>query len=315
MAAAKGCLLADVAAAFERASPGGSPGWGLLEDHVHPSAAGQLLLARTLVQALTDPASPWPIAAQALERLRPAEEYRARMGDSPLEQLRVCQDMAQLLTQEPLARGHDRRAARLGKEGQALWGSLLPAERAAYKRWRTRQGSEPLALIAADRLFAAGNLAAARPYYRASHLERPFTVRGDLWATLRWARCAQLRGPLAPPEVEAVAAAEWRARFLAEAPGANQARLTFFKGYARHLVGDADRALAHLEAAAADRGVWRAYFHDLLWLLCESLADRGRFAEAATYVRQISAEVGQQQFGRRLLGWLAERQDRVGRGE
>ena len=311
VAAAKGCLLADVEAAFERASPGGSPGWSLIADHLHPSAAGQILLARTLVQALAGPGSPWPVAAEALQRLRPAGEYRMMMGDSPLEQLRVCQAMARLLSEKPLDRGHRRRVAELVEDGQALWGSLLPVERAAYERQQSRQGGEPLALSVADQLFAAGNPAAARRYYRASRLERPFTVRGDLWATLRWARCAQLRGPLAPAEVEAVEAAEWRARFLAEAPGANQALFTFFKGYARHLVGDGDQALAHLEKAAADPGVRRTFFHDLLWLLCEGLADRGRFAEAETWVRRISAEVGQEQLGRQLLGWLAEHRNRV----
>jgi hypothetical protein len=70
-----------------------------------------------------------------------------------------------------------------------------------------------------------------------------------------------------------------------------------------------------LEKAAADAGVRRTFFLDLLWLLCEGLADRGRFAAAETYVRQISAEVGQEQFGRQLLGWLAERRNRVGAAE
>ena len=311
VAAAKGCLLADVEAAFERASPGGSPGWSLIADHLHPTAAGQILLARTLVQALAGPGSPRPVSAEALQRLRPAGEYRSMLGDSPLEQLRVCQAMARLLSEPPLDRGHRGRVAGLVADGQALWKSMLPAERAAWERRRSLQPGEPLALSGADHLFAAGNPAAARPYYRASRLERPFTVRGDLWATLRWARCAQLRGPLAPADVEAVEAAEWRARFLAAAPGANQAFFTFFKGYARHLAGDGEQALAHLEKAAADAGIRRTFHHDLLWLLCEGLADRGRFAEAETWVRRISAEVGQEQPGRQLQGWLAERRNRV----
>ena len=312
VAANSGSLLADVEASFGRSSPGGSPGWALIDDHLHPSAAGQLLLARTIVAALAGPGSPRPIAAQALQRLRSEEGYRSMMGDLPLEQLAVSQAMVQLLSEKPLGHGHKGRVAQLAEEGQRLWQGLLPAERLAYERWQRRQKKELLVLNGADQLFAAGDLVAARRYYRSAQLEKPFTWKADLWATLRWARCAELLGNLQPADLEVVEAAEKRARFLARAPDANAAFFDFFSGYARHLAGDGDQALALLEKSAADEGVRRTFFFDLLWLLCEELASQGKFERAENYVRQIAAEVGQDHFGRQLLGWLAERRAEAG---
>ena len=68
-AAERGAVIADFESAFREASPIGSPGWDLLDDHVHPSLRGQALAARTVVRAmerLDGPLAPNPAAVDAL---------------------------------------------------------------------------------------------------------------------------------------------------------------------------------------------------------------------------------------------------------
>lgn len=51
-AATKGAVLCDLEAVFRRASPGGTTGWELLDDQVHPNIPGQLLVARSILDSM-----------------------------------------------------------------------------------------------------------------------------------------------------------------------------------------------------------------------------------------------------------------------
>ncbi len=293
VALAEGAALADVEQAFLQASPAAGVGWELMADHLHPSAPGQVLLARTIAGVVLSPAE--------MGRLRPDAAYREGQGDLPVEKLAVSRAMTALLSEPPLNTSGPGRVAQLEEESQRLWAELSPAERLGCERWAAGQGPELLVLNVADQAFATHEYHLARIYYRAARLEEPYTVWGDLWATLRWGRCQELLGGLEPGTRAAVEQMMERAALLALAPDFDPALGLFFSGYALHLLGRRAEAVARLEQAAADRGIQRTFGPDLVSLLAENLVALGRRAEAEQQVLRITGALGQREFGQQLL--------------
>ena len=79
-AESRGAVLCDLQRAFREASPGGSVGWELMDDHVHPSLLGQELVARSIVRTLSGVEGPASVAPERLAALPDAESYFERLG-------------------------------------------------------------------------------------------------------------------------------------------------------------------------------------------------------------------------------------------
>jgi len=302
VAAEEGVLLADVEECFRAHSPAAGVGWELMADHLHPAAAGQVLLARAIVAALKGAPAPWQVASGAADRLAAADEYGRRLGDLPIERLAVLRAMAALLAAPPLDAGNERRVQTLRQQAAVLWDELSAGEQSGVERWRTGAGPELLALNVAEACYAAREYERARAYYRAARLEEPYTIWGDLWSTLRYVRCGQLSGdPIGPTERVALSALLDRLRFLSVAPDFSPGLQDFIRGYAHHLLGEHVRALAALERAAQDANIRKKFTTDLLELLVAELMTAGRLAAAERYAVEIAAEQGQEAFGRALV--------------
>ena len=302
VAAEEGALLAEVEARFLDHSPAAGVGWELMADHLHPTAAGQALLARAVAAALREAPQPWGFPRERLQRLQADDRYRQRLGDLPVEQLAVIRAMARLFGSPPMDEGNESRAEDLRRQGDSLMAGLSPGERRGVERWVRGEGPDLLALNVAEALFSAREYQRARAYYQAARLEQPFTIWSDLWAALRWVRCGRLLGR--PPDEADRAALETvldRQRFLARAPGFSQGLRDFIEGYARHLLGQRAGALAALEAAIRDEETRRRFFPELLQLLVIELIAAGRPGDAEGYALQVSAELGQEAFGRALV--------------
>ncbi len=302
VAAAEGVLLADVEERFRAHSPEAGVGWELMVDHLHPVAAGQVLLTRAIVAALEGASAPWQIAPGAADRLATADEYRRRLGDLPVERLAVLRAMAVLLAAPPLDAGNEGQVQTLRQQAVALWDELSAGEQSGVERWRTGEGPELLALNVADACYAAREYERARAYYRAARLEEPYTIWGDLWSTLRYVRCGQLVGDsIGSAERSTLHALLDRLRFLSEAPDFSLGLQDFIRGYTYHLLGEHVKALAALESAVQDANIRKTFTTDLLELLVAELIISGRSADAERYAVEIAAEQGQEAFGRALV--------------
>ena len=302
VAAEEGVLFADVEARFRAHSPAAGVGWELMADHLHPVAAGQVLLARSIVAALEEAPTPWMVAPDAADRLAAADEYRRRLGDLPVERLAVLRAMVVLLAAPPLDEGNERRVQTLRQQATALWDELSAGEQSGVEHWRTGEGPELLALNVAEACYDAQEYERARAYYRAARLEEPYTIWGDLWSTLRQMRCGQLAGdPIGPTDRAVLSALLDRLRFLSEAPDFSPGLQDFIRGYAYHLLGEHVRALAGLESAAQDANIRKTFTTDLLELLVAELMSAGRWADAERYAVQVAAEQQQEAFGRALV--------------
>ncbi len=301
VAAETGALLAEVEASFLQHSPAAGVGWELMADHVHPTAAGKVLMARAIVTAMEE-APPWRLASQRHRPLQADDEYRRRLGDLPVERLAVLRAMAGLFGAPPMDRGNEGRESALLRQADLLWDQLSAGERRGVERWLEGQGPDMLALNVAETLFTARDYPRARDYYRAARLEEPYTIWGDLWSTLRWVRCGQLMGhPLGTAERTALRSLLDRLRFLAQAPDFSPGLQAFIKGYTHHFLGERARALAAFEDAVEDGNIRQLFFGDVLELLVAELMAAGRFADAERYAVQIAAEQHQEAFGRALV--------------
>ena len=306
VAVQEGAFLADVSARLRAESPSAGIGWELMADHLHPAAPGQVLLAWSVVAALKSAPVPWELPADWQSRLAGPDDYRQRLGDLPVERLAVLRAMAALFAAPPMDQGNEGRVRALEQAAAAAWAGLSGGERTGVERWSKGEGPNLLPLNVADALFATGDYALARDYYRAANLEEPYTVWGDLWGTLRRLRAAKLVGDTV--DVGELDALQERMHLLAQAPDFTEGLGDFFSGYALHLRGDGSGALAALESAVRDPGIRRTFFADLLELLAAELVAADRWADAEHYVAQVAAEQRRVPFGHQLIERL-----RVGR--
>ena len=294
----KGATLVDGELLFAKYSSSAGIGWDLMDDHVHPSAQGQILLAREVAESVVD------LLAVTSDGIKMSDvEYRQMQGETSLDELAVSHDMYILLSEEPMGEGNELQANRLAERSDSLWNTLTIGERNGYQRWRKGKGSDLLPLNAADQLFAQGDLARASTYYRAAALEEPFTPWGDIWATLRWGRTRQLSGIFGEEEKEIVETMRARLDFLANTSDLSPELVNFFYGYSSFLIEGEGVEL--LESAIDDKQVRRLFFFDLLAILCEKLPEDGRQGDAERYVREVTEEIGQINYGKFLLEQMA----------
>lgn len=85
--------ICDVEAAFHTNSPGGSIGWELMDDHVHPTLRGQALIAETIIASLTRFNGPLAISETARQRLPDWQAYAKRLGDNKYDRYGVAHMM------------------------------------------------------------------------------------------------------------------------------------------------------------------------------------------------------------------------------
>ena len=250
-----GAVLADVAHAFAEVAPPEGVGWGLMVDHVHPSIAGQLLMARTIAAAISQvpAATVPPVDAR---RLRGDEEYRRLLGDVPVLRWQVDHNMAELLASPPLDRYNAHNAIRFQRLAAQGWRQLTKAEQQGVIGPTRHPVDVPLVLKVADRLFAAEDMSRARIYYAASRRQAPFAAVGDLWAAARWAQAIRRSGrDLTPVEQARLEECLARLPFVVPAPELDSSFMARVERQLKDLLGHPRQALQGLgyQPAVGDR--------------------------------------------------------------
>jgi tetratricopeptide (TPR) repeat protein len=91
-----GAVLCDLRNAFRSASPGGCIGWELMDDHVHPTLAGQILIARTIVTAMSGLSGSIQVRPDQVNELASDETYFKRLGDNIYDRYAVAYTIREL---------------------------------------------------------------------------------------------------------------------------------------------------------------------------------------------------------------------------
>lgn len=292
LADAEDILLADVEQAFRHASPPQGIGWELMSDHVHPSVDGQILMARTMLRTLRPLLGEQPTS---WEKIRSDASYRTALGDLPVERVTLQRTVATLLSKPPMARYNAHNARLFHNLAATGWQALSVAEQRGIEQWTQDPTEVSLVLEVADQLFAADAFARAEVHYAAARHQAPFTLRGDLWAAVRWAWTLQLqREEFTPTHKQELQLALVRANFLAQGKSASQSTpiLNYIRGQLHYFLQQHKRALPYLEAAFHVEKFRRQFIDTLFPVLAAELFYADRADEARRLARLVSDEEG-----------------------
>jgi tetratricopeptide (TPR) repeat protein len=258
-AAGPGATLCDMETAFRAASPGGSIGEELMDDHVHMTVAGQALFARTVVRAMTGLPAPLHVDPAAADALPDGEQYAQRLGRSVYTDYVAANRIRSLFKIPFMRENNGERAAHAEDVCNRLQAAMSDVDREAVERWRdpALHGAtdRPLTWIVGLYRMESGDYAAAAELFRTARQSVP-TV--SLWRLeLTWLLLGCRRHVLPEPEGEdallcreAVAIGEILDRLGAE----ENADVLRYLGLAYHLAGDFPQAIRCLERSLALAG-------------------------------------------------------------
>ncbi|MFN7020846.1 MAG: hypothetical protein ACK4WH_05910 [Phycisphaerales bacterium] len=164
-----GATLCDLRAAFRAASPGGSIGWELMDDHVHPTLAGQHLIAREIVRTMTSMPGRCGVSTAAFEALGTFEQFADRLGANPYDEYGAAHTM-RVLGRIPFVQQTN---PELFARSDRLCGRIIESQpeevRSAMRDWQkpeTHKGEQrPISGMVARALVQRREFAAAEPLF------------------------------------------------------------------------------------------------------------------------------------------------------
>jgi len=154
-------IICDVEAFFREASPGGSVGWELMDDHVHPSLEGEAMLARAMVERLTHAEGPIHVEPKIYQSLSDNDEYARRLGDNPFDRYGVNHQMRVLFSIPFMKETNPRALVRYDQRVRQFEKTLSPDLLEIAQNWQTKTphagGMRPITGMIARGLMRRGN--------------------------------------------------------------------------------------------------------------------------------------------------------------
>jgi tetratricopeptide (TPR) repeat protein len=138
----QGAQLCEAEAAFRNHSPGGSIGWELMDDHVHPSLPGQALLARSIVETLTRRSDSLQVSKERFASLPGAASYARRLGDNPYDRYAVAHLLRTLYTISFMEKSNPQALQRFNKYALRLESRMPRAIRDIVWQWQKKLSRE-----------------------------------------------------------------------------------------------------------------------------------------------------------------------------
>jgi len=178
-------IICDVEAFFREASPGGSVGWDLMDDHVHPSLMGEAMLARAMVERLTHELGPIRVEPESYQSLPGNDVYASRLGDNPYDRYGVNHQMRVLFSIPFMKETNPRALVRYDQRIRQFEKTLPPDLLELAQNWQTKTphagGMRPITGMMARGLMRRGNFVEAGrllkiaqqsvPVYTSWHME------------------------------------------------------------------------------------------------------------------------------------------------
>jgi tetratricopeptide (TPR) repeat protein len=255
-AAQTGGVLCDMEAAFRAASPGGSIGEELMDDHVHMTVAGQELFARTIVRTMADLPPPLHVAGSVADALPGGSAYEQRLGRSVYTDFVAADRVASLFSISFMRENNPEAAERAERRRDSLQARMSPPDRVALARWRdpALHGAtdRPLTYAVGVQRMENGDYATAAELFRNARDSLPTVSLWRLELTWLLLKCRRHLAAEPDPEDlrlcrEAIAIGELLDRFGDE-PSPDVLR---YLGLAYNLAGDHPAAVRCLERARA----------------------------------------------------------------
>ena len=160
-----GAMLCGLEQVFRAASPGGAIGWELMDDHVHPTLAGQALIARAWVESLMHLQGRLHVSAEAYARLASWQDYADRLGQNVFDAYGVAHQMRVIFSIPFIRETNPEAFARSDALANGIETNYSPEIRAVMHEWQTHNphagGKRPLTGMVARVLMREGKYAEA----------------------------------------------------------------------------------------------------------------------------------------------------------
>jgi lysophospholipase L1-like esterase len=153
-----GARLCDLREAFRQNSVGGVVGWDLMDDHVHPSLRGQVLVARTVLESLARLPGRLHVTPEQLAQLPDWIHYAHRQGQNPYEDYARVMGLISLFSSGFMQASNPQARDRLQQEADRLAEAMPPVLARALAQavhQRLYQGQSFSASAVAGALFYA----------------------------------------------------------------------------------------------------------------------------------------------------------------
>lgn len=158
-----GASICDLEKRFRAASPGGVIGWELMDDHVHPTLAGQALFARSIVESMTHLAGRLQVTPEAYARLASPQDYERRLGANPFDAYGVARRMRVIFGIPFMRETNPQAFARFDALANGIETNYSTQIRAVMREW---QPNRPLTGMVAHLLMREGKYAQALDLFR-----------------------------------------------------------------------------------------------------------------------------------------------------
>ena len=304
--------LCDIAEIFRGQSADGATGWDLLDDHVHPSLAGQARAARAMAAAC---APLLGIDPGAMDGLPADEAYADRLGRNFYDDYRVSHVLRTLFGIPFMREANPTAFERFAAAEQAAEEKMSPAVQAAVREWQSSKlhvgGSRPLAGMVARVLQDEGWTSEALPLYAVAAQQVRAYSSWRVEDVYLWLLCRQkVNGRLDDGDLasasEAIAQGEFlvRHRLTSGAPRPGRGHLALLVAGLHDLMGETKKSLPFLlsirpgltgeDRFLADQALVVAYLRmgqkvEAMAVVDEGVARGGQFAEA---YRRLRAAAG-----------------------
>ncbi|MBU0678258.1 MAG: tetratricopeptide repeat protein [Verrucomicrobia bacterium] len=168
----EGAVLCDVREAFRASSPGGSIGWELMDDHVHPSLKGQAVLARAIVETMTNLTGSLHVTLSDQTDQSDRSDWRAyaeRLGDNIYTRYGVAHTL-RTLADIPFYRSTNPEAyERFDSLAKELFSKMPSGVLKSVSNWQKKEthagGKRPITSMAARALMREKKYAEAEKLY------------------------------------------------------------------------------------------------------------------------------------------------------
>jgi tetratricopeptide (TPR) repeat protein len=243
-----GAPVCDLVKAFRQASPGGTIGWELMDDHVHPTVRGQVLMAETFVNSMTN------VSAEARARIAPWEVYARKLGDNPYDHYVVDVTMCTIF-HAPFMRANNSEAFQRFDEAVAQFEkSVDPEVSAALREWVTSLpgpgGRLPLTSLVAQALLKEGKFAEARELFQDARQSVPEYTSLHMEYTCLVFECKErLQGVLTAADRAAVAREIEQGQVLLQRGSSESGSTEYYLARLHLLCGEYAEAIPLLDAS------------------------------------------------------------------
>ncbi|MBZ0171816.1 MAG: tetratricopeptide repeat protein, partial [Phycisphaerales bacterium] len=219
--AERGAVLCDLVGVFRAASPGGSVGWELMDDHVHPSLTGQAMIGLAIAESVPE-AVPWVgFTAADVRALADPGGAIDRLGSTPYDRYAAAHAMRVLGRIPFFERTNPHYLSRFDAECERIEAASSPEAAEGIGAWRSppKGGGvrRPITGMVAMAYFERGRYAEAEPLFNAaSRAVEPYGTWALQYVSLELTCRGASRGSLGERDRQLAAEMIGRGRFLIE---------------------------------------------------------------------------------------------------